>query len=206
MKITVAVVATVLAAGSAAAQTHSRIDAEGNFIERFTGAPASIVTPPKQRIDPYLVPPGWTPIQKAVIKPAEPTPGWHRKITLHYENGGHLGEHWDRFKLYADRNDEVELLGPCYSACTFVMSLLTRDRICFGEKASLHFHMARYSDGPYKGKPAYAATHLMYQSYPDDIRAWLDRKGGEKEMPFNEYWTLLATDLWKMGYRKCTPG
>jgi hypothetical protein len=204
-KFTIAAAVLVASVGSAAGQqsTHAK-----DPIERLTSYPRSSVTPiEKAPTAGNSIPPGWQPaVQKAVIKSAAPSPGWHKKITLYHEQGGALNEHWERFQLYADRNDEVELRGECYSACTLVMSLLPRERICVGERASLHFHRARYGAGEYAGKPNGWATHLMYQSYPDDIRAWLDSKGGESMMPDNEFWTLLATDLWKMGYRKCGPG
>jgi hypothetical protein len=199
LKFTTVAVATIIGLGSASADT---------FLERLTGYSRDAVTPIENAPSAgNSIPPGWQDMRSnapfnAVIKPAEPTPGWHKKVTLYHEQGGLIGQHWERFKLYADRNDEVELLGECYSACTLVMSLLPRERICIGAKASLHFHQARYGDG----QPADATTHMMYQSYPEDIRAWLDSKGGELNLPMNEYWSLLATDLWKMGYRRCGPG
>jgi hypothetical protein len=44
----------------------------------------------------------------------------------------------------------------------------------------------------------------MFDSYPQDIRAWLEQKGGFKKMPQGaKLWTIFAPELWTMGYRKC---
>lgn len=44
----------------------------------------------------------------------------------------------------------------------------------------------------------------MIDSYPADIRDWIEAKGGFDRMPIGKnLWTLPASELWKMGYRKC---
>jgi len=43
----------------------------------------------------------------------------------------------------------------------------------------------------------------MFDSYPEDIRAWIDSKGGIALLPYEGFLVLLAPELWKMGYRKC---
>ena len=39
--------------------------------------------------------------------------------------------------------------------------------------------------------------------YPVDVRNWLDAKGGAERMPQRGYWTMPASELWQMGYRRC---
>jgi hypothetical protein len=46
-------------------------------------------------------------------------------------------------------------------------------------------------------------TMWMVNQYPDDIRNWIEAKGGVAKMPLNTFWTLPASDLWQMGYRRC---
>jgi len=43
----------------------------------------------------------------------------------------------------------------------------------------------------------------MFNAYPQDIRMWLQEKGGVEKMPLESLWLLFASDLWQMGYRKC---
>jgi hypothetical protein len=45
----------------------------------------------------------------------------------------------------------------------------------------------------------------MINQYPQDIRLWIKNKGGWEKMALQQMWTLDATELWRMGYRKCEP-
>ena len=160
-------------------------------LEELTGSPAAIVTPPKAPIDPNKIPPGWT---VAAIKPGP------AKVVLLYEPGGRILEHWERFTKMAARNDQVEVRGPCFSACTLVTAVMSRENICYGANSSLSFHLAQNPDGT----PARDTSVALYHRYPADIRAWIDRKGGMEKMPFGQdYWVLYARELWAMGYQHC---
>jgi hypothetical protein len=52
-------------------------------------------------------------------------------------------------------------------------------------------------------RPSPESTQWMISMYPDDIRGWLVARGGLEKMPIEGYWKLPASDLWKMGYRRC---
>jgi hypothetical protein len=142
----------------------------------------------------------------AVIKPARP---WKRllksessapaKTVLHSERGGLLNEHWERFRVLAAGGGEVEIRGACPSACTLVMSQVAKDKLCFSDRAQLLFHQAHHPNG----EPAYDSSVKMFNSYPAEIRAWIIGRGGVEKMPHPDFWVLWASDLWKMGYRKC---
>ena len=43
----------------------------------------------------------------------------------------------------------------------------------------------------------------MVKTYPEDIRAWIESKGGYTKLSMEGNWALTASDLWKMAYRKC---
>jgi hypothetical protein len=45
----------------------------------------------------------------------------------------------------------------------------------------------------------------MVNQYPQDIRLWIIAKGGVAKMALEQMRTLDATELWRMGYRKCEP-
>jgi hypothetical protein len=45
----------------------------------------------------------------------------------------------------------------------------------------------------------------MVNQYPQDIRLWIQAKGGVSKMAVQQLWTLDAPELWAMGYRKCEP-
>src|SRR5262249_9645894 len=114
------------------------------------------------------------------------------------ERGGRLDQHIERWTLAASGED-VEIGGFCYSACTLVLAHVPK-RLCFGQGAVLGFHLARSS---LNGEPAIEASRAMFNAYPQDIRMWLQEKGGVEKMPLESLWLLFASELWQMGYRKC---
>jgi hypothetical protein len=120
-------------------------------------------------------------------------------VKLSYEPGGLINEHWNRFREMAASNSRVEVLHICASACTLVMTHIKKDDICFGPDAKLKFHQARQANGD----PAYDTTMWMYNSYPADIRAWIDARGGPQKLVQFTTWDLAAPELWQMGYRRC---
>jgi hypothetical protein len=42
----------------------------------------------------------------------------------------------------------------------------------------------------------------MVSQYPQDIRFWLRDRGAPEKMTIEDMWTLPASELWKMGYRR----
>ena len=126
------------------------------------------------------------------------------KTVLYDEPGGEYWAHWRRFKALADSGDDVEIRGSCASGCTVVMIHVPSARLCFGEGASLKFHVAR--DPNNNDKPDMVFTERwMVNQYPQDIRAWIIAKGGVEKMTIWQMWKLDAEELWQMGYRKCDP-
>jgi hypothetical protein len=104
-----------------------------------------------------------------------------------------------RWRELAQSDDDVEIRGPCFSACTLIVGYVPKERICFGDHASLQFHAAREVDG----KVSEWATWRMFNDYPNDIRNWLKARGGVPKMTIANFWELRAEELWDMGYHKC---
>src|SRR5262249_20283636 len=99
----------------------------------------------------------------------------------------------------AASGEDVEIGSFCYSACTLVLAHVPKERLCFGLGAVLGFHLARLPNG----EPAIEASRAMFNAYPQDIRMWLQEKGGVEKMPLESLWLLFASELWQMGYRNC---
>jgi hypothetical protein len=123
-------------------------------------------------------------------------------VVVHYDDGGYLHEYVDRWSQIAVRGNQVKILDICASACTLVTAYISKDRLCFGPNAALDFHQARHNYTDTTGSPK--STLWMIEKYPDDIRDWIEAQGGREKMPVLGSWTLPASDLWKMGYRKCS--
>jgi hypothetical protein len=155
-------------------------------IEKLTRYPSSMVVPA----------PGQQPADlDRLAKPA--------KTVIDGEPGGFLSAHELRFKMLSYWGGDIEIRGMCQSACTLVMSYVARERICFSASGYLNFHQASWATATEAPKPSIDMTQEMIKSYPSDIRAWINARGGAWAMPYTTFWTLRAPELWKMGYRKC---
>lgn len=114
------------------------------------------------------------------------------------DKGGQIGPYLDAFVNLRKSGERVIIDGPCLSACTIVLGIMPRDRICVTRRAQLGFHAA-WNPGS-DGRPVLsrAGTKALWDLYPGEIRAWLKRRGGLK--PKMVY--LSGSELMSM-YRVC---
>lgn len=114
------------------------------------------------------------------------------------DRGGNIGEYWSRFTALRDAKEQVVIDGICSSACTMVLGIVPRDRICVTDNAVLGFHAA-YRPG-FLGLRVVnePATRTLMSIYPDAIRQWLARNGGLG----TETIYLSGPELFAL-YRKC---
>jgi hypothetical protein len=114
------------------------------------------------------------------------------------DQGGNIGAYWSRFIAIRDAKERVVIDGTCSSACTMVLGIVPRDRICVTRNAQLGFHAAwrpgflgfKVVNGP--------ATQALWGFYPDPVRQWIARNGGlGTEMIY-----LSGPELWNM-YQEC---
>src|SRR4029077_16774618 len=114
------------------------------------------------------------------------------------DRGGNIGEYWARFTALRDAKEQVIIDGICSSACTMVLGIVSRDRICVTDNARLGFHAA-YRPGflgiRIVNEPA---TRTLMSTYHDAIRQWLARNGGLG----TETIYLSGPELFAL-YRKC---
>jgi hypothetical protein len=93
-------------------------------------------------------------------------------------SGGEVGEYLELFSVLRQSGERIVIDGPCYSACTLVLSIVPNDRICVTPKAVLGFHAAQVADRYGRRFPAPDATRVVAATYPAGIRAWIGRHGG----------------------------
>src|SRR6201995_4036158 len=60
--------------------------------------------------------------------------------------GGQVGPFLDLFERVRNSGERVVIDGPCLSACTLVLSMVPRDRICVTRRAVFGFPAARSMD------------------------------------------------------------
>src|SRR5262249_14665975 len=108
------------------------------------------------------------------------------------------------FEVLEATGNNIEIRGVCASACTLVLSYIPKERLCFAKTAWLGFHQYSQMVSGMITEEIIKHSRADYDSYPQDIREWLEQKGGFEKMPRRaEYWKISAPELWKMGYRKC---
>jgi hypothetical protein len=119
-------------------------------------------------------------------------------VRISNDKGGQIGPYLDAYVSLRQSGQRVMIDGPCLSACTIVLGVMPRDRICVTPRAQLGFHAA-WNPGR-DGRPvlSQAGTKALWDIYPGEIRTWLKRRGGLK--PKMVY--LSGSELMAM-YRTC---
>jgi hypothetical protein len=94
------------------------------------------------------------------------------------DNGGRMGDYAAKFLQLRQSGERVVIDGVCLSACTMVLGLVPRERICATGRAVLGFHAAWQPDGNGGRVTSSPATQALMQTYPAAVRAWIARRGG----------------------------
>ena len=97
--------------------------------------------------------------------------------------GGEVGPYLRLFAALRQSGERIVIDGPCFSACTLVLSIVPNERICVTRRAVLGFHAARMVDRHGRVSPAREATRVVAASYPPAVREWIRRNGGLTSRP-----------------------
>ena len=99
-------------------------------------------------------------------------------VRIKADPGGQIGPYLEALVALRGTGERVIIDGPCLSACTMVLGVIPRERICVTPRARLGFHAAWHPGN--KGKPvtSKAATQLLMEIYPEHVRAWIKERGG----------------------------
>ena len=92
--------------------------------------------------------------------------------------GGRIGDYLAMFAIVRQSGQSVIIDGPCLSACTLVLSVMPRNRICVTRRAVLGFHAAWTPGRKGRALTHAEATTLMMETYPVPVRDWIARHGG----------------------------
>src|ERR1700746_3356214 len=99
-------------------------------------------------------------------------------VRITNDRGGNIGAYWSRYMALRDAGEEIIIDGVCSSACTLVLGIVPRDRICVTQNAVLGFHAA--------WRPGFLgfeiinhpAPRTLWNIYPMPIQRWISRNGG----------------------------
>ena len=82
------------------------------------------------------------------------------------------------FEALRQTHERVVIDGPCFSACTLVLIVIPRGRICVTRRAVFGFHAAKAIDRYGREYPAPEVTREVADAYPPPVRNWIARHGG----------------------------
>jgi len=97
--------------------------------------------------------------------------------------GGEVTSYLNLFSLVKKSGERVVIDGPCYSACTLLLSTVPADRICVTRRAVLGFHAARLVNRAGREFAAGELTRIVVSTYPAPVRTWIARHGGLTRKP-----------------------
>jgi hypothetical protein len=94
------------------------------------------------------------------------------------DRGGQIGHYLQAFAMVRSSGEHVVIDGNCLSACTLVLGLIPRSRMCATHNARFGFHAAWMPGSD--GHPITSAlgTQALWNIYPGSVRQWINRHGG----------------------------
>ncbi|MFL6800091.1 MAG: hypothetical protein ACJ8F3_22115 [Xanthobacteraceae bacterium] len=102
----------------------------------------------------------------------------HAAVRIKADTGGQIGPYLENLVALRSSGERVIIDGPCLSACTMVLGVIPRDRICVTSKARLGFHAAWHPGENGEPVTSASATKLLMDIYPTEVRTWISRRGG----------------------------
>ena len=101
------------------------------------------------------------------------------EIRIVGDPGGEVSSYIQKYQGVRASGQRVVVDGPCLSACTLLLGIVPRDRICVTSRAMFGFHAASYYDDASRSLvPTRAGSRLVMRLYPATIRNWIERHGG----------------------------
>jgi hypothetical protein len=99
-------------------------------------------------------------------------------VRISSDPGGQIGTYMAKLDALRNSGQRVIIDGPCLSACTMVLGVIPRDRICVTPRARLGFHAAWRLNEAGRQVTSPDGTELLMSAYPQPVRDWIARRGG----------------------------
>ena len=91
--------------------------------------------------------------------------------------GGRIDRYLDGYEKLGASGKMVIIDGLCASACTIVLAMVPREKICVTPNANLAFHAA-WDFGAHRRITNFEATRMLFTMYPVQVQRWIARHGG----------------------------
>ena len=105
------------------------------------------------------------------------------EVRIEARTGGEVSRYLELFAVLRHSGESIVVDGPCYSACTLVLSTISHNRVWVTRRAILGFHAPRLVDDYGREYLAPEATREVVAAYPAPIRNWISRHGGLRQRP-----------------------
>jgi hypothetical protein len=102
----------------------------------------------------------------------------HARIVISSDRGGLVSDYATRFLSARYSGEQVVIDGACLSACTLVVGMVPKDKVCATPKAVLGFHSAWRPMAGGKHVNSSVASQAMLDVYPAELRKWIAQRGG----------------------------
>jgi hypothetical protein len=94
------------------------------------------------------------------------------------DRGGQIGHYLQAFAMLRSSGERVIIDGNCLSACTLVLGLIPRQRICATPRARFGFHAAWMPDVDGRPVTSPMGTQALWSIYPQPVKHWIRTHGG----------------------------
>ena len=97
------------------------------------------------------------------------------------DHGGEVEKYKVKYREIVENGDRVIIDGICNSACTLVLGIVPKNKVCVTPRASLGFHEAyTQANWPFGGAKiaSTSGTRDLMSYYPDPVLEWIARNGG----------------------------
>ena len=94
------------------------------------------------------------------------------------DRGGQIGHYLQAFAMLRSSGENVVIDGNCLSACTLVLGIIPRERLCATRRARFGFHAAWMPDVDGQPITSPLGTQALWDIYPTTVKRWIRRHGG----------------------------
>jgi hypothetical protein len=94
------------------------------------------------------------------------------------DRGGQIGHYLQAFASLRSSGENVVIDGNCLSACTLVLGLIPKSRVCVTSRARFGFHAAWMPDVDGRPVTSPTGTDALWNIYPSQVKRWINRHGG----------------------------
>jgi hypothetical protein len=100
------------------------------------------------------------------------------EMRISEDRGGQIGRYLQAFAMLRSSGERVVVDGNCLSACTLVLGVVPRDRICATPRARFGFHAAWMPNEDGRPVTSRLGTQALWDVYPASVRHWINKHGG----------------------------